>query len=106
MAIAVTDATFAREVLQAELPVLVDFTAPWCRPCRVIEPLLEELATEHAGSVKLVSVDVDTNLATPGRYGVLSLPTVVVFVAGEPKATLLGANPKRRYAEALAPFLG
>lgn len=105
MATAVTDATFEEEVLRSSLPVIVDFTAPWCRPCRAIEPLLEELAVEHAGLVKLVAIDVDANLAVPSRYDVLSLPTVIVFVGGEPQATLHGANPKRRYAEAVAPFL-
>ena len=67
------------------MPVLVDFTAPWCRPCRAIEPILDELAAEHEGRLRLVRLDVDANLRTPSRYGVLSLPTVIVFVAGEPR---------------------
>ncbi len=105
VAVRVTDATFAEEVLDADVPVLVDFTAPWCRPCRTIEPILDELAAEHAGRLKLVAVDADENLVTPSRYGVLTLPTVIVFVHGEPQVTLLGASPKRRYLEAVAPFL-
>ena len=97
-----TDATFAREVLASELPVLVDFTAPWCKPCRAIEPFLEELERAHEGRLALVRVDIDTNLGVPSRYGVLSLPTVMVFVGGEPVETIHGAQPRRRYAEAVA----
>lgn len=97
-----TDATFAREVLDSELPVLVDFTAPWCKPCRAIEPFLEELGREHEGRLTLVRLDIDANLAVPSRYGVLSLPTVMLFVAGEPVETIYGAQPRRRYAEAVA----
>jgi len=97
-----TDASFEREVLEASVPVLVDFTAPWCRPCRAIEPILEELEREHEGRVRLVRLDIDTNLGVPSRYGVLSLPTVMVFVDGEPVDTILGAQPRRRYAEAVA----
>jgi thioredoxin 1 len=102
---AVTDATFDDEVLRSELPVLLEFTAPWCRPCRTIEPILQELALEHEGRLRLVALDVDDNLAVPSRYGVLTVPTVMLFVGGEPQVTLLGANPKRRYAEAVAPHL-
>ena len=105
MARLVTDETFASVVLDSGLPVLVDFTAPWCRPCRTIEPILDELAAAHAGRLELVAMDVDDNLATPSRYGVLSLPTVMLFVDGEPRFTILGAHPRRRYAEALAPFV-
>ena len=97
-----TDATFAQEVLASPLPVLVDFTAPWCKPCRAIEPFLEELEREHVGRLALVRVDIDTNLGVPSRYGVLSLPTVMVFVGGEPVETIHGAQPRRRYAEAVA----
>ena len=96
-----TDATFEREVLDAELPVLVDFTAPWCKPCRAIEPFLEELGRENEGRLALVRLDIDANLGIPSRYGVLSLPTVMLFVAGEPVETITapsheGAMPRRR----------
>jgi thioredoxin 1 len=96
-----TDATFDDAVLGADVPVLVDFTAPWCRPCRAIEPFLVDLEREHEGRVRLVRVDVDENLGVPGRYGVLALPTVMVFVGGEPVETIHGLQGRRRYAEAL-----
>jgi thioredoxin 1 len=101
----ITDATFADEVLASDVPVLVEFTAPWCRPCRHIEPILEALATEHEGRLRVVALDVDDNLGTPSRYGVLTIPTVIVFAGGEPRVTVLGANPRRRYDEALASVL-
>jgi thioredoxin 1 len=97
-----TDATFGAEVLSSGEPVLVDFTAPWCRPCRAIEPFLLELEREHEGRLRVVRLDIDDNLAVPSRYGVLSLPTVIVFVGGEPVETIHGLQPKRRYAEAVA----
>ena len=86
--------------------MLVDFTAPWCRPCLAIEPFLDDLAREHEGRLRLVRLDIDANLGEPSRYGVLSLPTVIVFVAGEPVETIYGAQPRRRYAEAVARVLG
>lgn len=100
--IATTDAEFERDVLRAPLPVLVEFTAPWCRPCKAIEPFLEELERAHEGRLRVVQLDVDTSLATPARYGVLSLPTVMLFAAGEPLETIHGAQAHRRYAEAVA----
>jgi thioredoxin len=96
-----TDATFEAEVVAAGIPVLVDFTAPWCRPCRAIEPFLVDLEREHEGCVRLVRVDIDENLAVPSRYGVLSLPTVMVFVDGVPVETIHGLQPRRRYVEAV-----
>jgi thioredoxin 1 len=102
----VTDTTFEEHVLHADVPVLVDFTAPWCRPCRAIEPFLVDLEREHLDRLRLVRIDVDENLAVPGRYGVLSLPTVIVFVDGEPVETILGLHPRRRYVEAAARALG
>lgn len=97
-----TDATFAAEVLGSDVPVLVEFTAPWCRPCKAIEPLLAEIARAHEGRLRLARLDIDLNLGVPARYGVLSLPTVIVFVAGEPVEVVHGAQPRRRYADAVA----
>jgi thioredoxin 1 len=101
----VSDATFADEVLAADLPVIVEFTAPWCKPCRAIEPILAELAVELEGRARIVVLDVDTNLATPSHYGVLTVPTVTLFAGGEARASVLGAQPKRRFTEAFAPYL-
>lgn len=101
----VTDASFADEVLASPTPVIVDFWAPWCKPCEAIEPHLLALATEWAGRVRLVRVNVDENLALSGRYGVLSLPTVVLFAAGEAKATVYGAQPRARFERDFGPFV-
>ena len=101
----VTDASFAAAVLESDVPVLVDFWAPWCKPCKAIEPSLVELASEHAGRARLVKLDIDANLGVPSRYGVLSIPTVMVFRGGDQVETIVGAQPKRRYAEALARHL-
>lgn len=96
-----TDATFERDVLESPVPVLVEFTAPWCRPCRAIEPYLQELERAHESRLRVVRLDIDANLAVPGRYGVLSLPTVIAFVGGEPGEVVHGAQPRRRYEEAV-----
>jgi thioredoxin 1 len=95
------DASFDAEVLESNLPVLVDFTAAWCAPCRVMGPVLEELAAER-DDLRFVKLDVDSNQATSARYGVMSMPTFMVFEAGEPVLTLVGSRPKRRLAEELA----
>ena len=100
-----SDARFDEDVLRSPAPVLVEFTAPWCRPCKAIEPFLADLEREHDGRLRVVQLDIDANLGTPGRYGVLSLPTVVVFVGGEAVETIGGAQPRRRYAEAVARVL-
>ena len=101
----VTDATFADEVLASAVPVIVDFWAPWCKPCKTIEPHLRALVDQWEDHVRLVRVNVDENLAVSGRYGVLSLPTVVLFAEGEPKATVYGAQPRARFEREFAPFL-
>ena len=101
----VTDATFSAEVLTSELPVIVDFWAPWCRPCRAIEPLLEDIAVKNAGRVKLVRMNLDENLGVPSRYDVLSLPTVILFAGGEPRETLVGPHSRVRYQKAFDPYL-
>ena len=101
----VTDATFADEVLSSPIPVIVDFWAPWCKPCEAIEPHLHALATEWENRVRLVRVNVDENLAVSGRYGVMSLPTVVLFADGAPKATVYGAQPRARFERDFAPFV-
>ncbi|MEV5279018.1 thioredoxin [Streptomyces sp. NPDC051994] len=97
----VTDATFDAEVSKAALPVLVEFTADWCGPCRQIAPVLSALAAEEADRLKIVQLDVDTNPETTAKYGVLSMPTLMVFRAGEPVKAMVGARPKRRLLQEL-----
>ena len=92
----VTDTTFADEVLASELPVLVDFWAEWCPPCHRIAPLLDELAAEYDGRVRIVKVDADTNPATIRAYGIMSMPTLSMFRDGELVSQVVGAQPKPR----------
>ncbi len=97
----VTDETFADEVLASTIPVIVDFWAPWCKPCEAIEPHLVGIADEYKGRIRLVRVNVDENLAVSGRYGVLSLPTVMFFAEGEARITIFGARSRSHYEHAL-----
>jgi thioredoxin 1 len=95
-----TDANWEEEVVAAEQPVVVDFWAPWCGPCRVVDPIIEDLAGQHAGRVKFMKLNVDDNPATATRYNVLSIPTVILFERGEPQETVIGARSKSHYESA------
>ena len=101
----VTDETFADEVLASPLPVIVDFWAPWCRPCDAVEAHLRAIESDRAGTVRLVKLNVDENVAVPGRFGVLSLPTVILFVAGEARKTVYGVHSRAHYESAFEPLL-
>jgi thioredoxin 1 len=90
----VTDATFEREVLKAPRPVLVDFWAPWCGPCRMVAPIVEELAEEYAGKVNFVKLNTDDNPIIASRYSIRSIPTLLVFKGGEPVGQIIGFRPK------------
>ena len=103
--IELSDATFEQEVLQAGTPVVVDFWAPWCGPCRAVEPILRQLEEEHGGRVKFAKLDIDEHLQTASRYEVLSIPTVILFEGGEPRDTVIGARPRSYYEQAWAAWL-
>ena len=92
--IAVTDSDFQQEVLDADMPVLVDFWAEWCAPCKMVAPVLDDLSMEYDGKVKFTKVDVDTNPETAMKYGIRSIPTLLVFKGGSPVDQVVGAVPK------------
>ena len=100
----VSDATFQSEVLESEQPVLVDFWAPWCGPCRVVHPILEEMAAER-DDVRIVSINTDENQQTGARFEVLSIPTLILFKDGQEIKRVVGAMPKRRLESELEPSL-
>jgi thioredoxin 1 len=96
-----TDANFQKEVLEAEVPVLVDFWAPWCGPCRVQGPIIEELAGEIGASAKIGKLNVDENMDTSMKYGVMSIPTIIIFKKGEIAAKFVGVKEKDELAKAI-----
>ena len=89
-----TDASFSESVLQSELPVLVDYWAEWCGPCKTVAPILDEIATEYAGRIKVPKLDVDGNKETPAKYGIRGIPTLMLFKGGAVEATKVGALSK------------
>jgi thioredoxin 1 len=96
-----TDASFQKEVLESKMPVLVDFWAPWCGPCKMISPIVHEIAKEHEGRVKVVKVNTDESRQVAATYGIMSIPTLLVFQGGEAVDKIVGAVPKKKILEAL-----
>ena len=99
---AISDDTFQREVLQSQTPVLIDFWAPWCGPCRAIGPIVEELAGEYDGRLKVVKMNVDDNPRTPAQFGVRGIPNLILFKNGEVKEQIVGAVPKAQLVRAIS----
>jgi thioredoxin 1 len=99
--LSVSDDSFEREVLQSETPVLIDFWAPWCGPCRAIGPVVEDLAREYAGKLKVVKMNVDDNPRTPQQYGVRAIPNLILIQGGQVKEQLLGAVPRAQLVRAI-----
>jgi thioredoxin 1 len=89
-----TDDTFDTEISAAKEPMIVDFWAPWCGPCRTVGPIIEQIAAEHAGKVSVGKLNVDDNPVTAGKFGILSIPTIILFTAGKPAKKIVGARPK------------
>jgi thioredoxin 1 len=103
--IAITDASFETDVIQASKPVLVDFWATWCSPCLMIAPILEEIASAHADQVTVAKLDVDMNPATPPKFGVMGIPTLILFKNGKAVERITGYMPKDRLLSKLTPHL-
>ena len=103
---AVTDDNFELEVMNSDKPVLVDFWAPWCGPCRAVAPILEEIARDHGDKLEIVKLNTDENPAVTGKLGITSIPTMHLYKDGEIVKTIVGAMPKPKLLRELEPFLG
>ncbi|MGB9594211.1 MAG: thioredoxin [Anaerolineae bacterium] len=101
-----TDANFDQEVVQSSLPTLTDFWAAWCGPCKMIAPIVEQLAQEYEGKMKVTKLDVDQNPTVATRFGVMSIPTLILFKNGQPVERIVGYMPKEKLVERLKPHLG
>lgn len=100
-----TDQNFKQEALESKTPVVVDFWAPWCAPCRIVSPTIDELATEYVGKVKVGKMNVDENSQTAGTYGIMSIPSVLFFKNGQPVKTMVGAQSKENYKQEIEQVL-
>jgi thioredoxin 1 len=101
----VTDNNFQAEVIESDTPVLVDFWAPWCGPCRMVAPVVEEIAKERGEDLKVVKLNIDENQQTAMQFNVMSIPTLILFRHGQPAKTVIGAYPKKRLEAELEPAL-
>jgi thioredoxin 1 len=101
----VTDSSFKQEVLESDLPVLVDFWAPWCGPCRMVAPVVDEIATQYTGQVKVVKINTDENPSVATQYGIRSIPTLMIFKGGQRVDMVVGAVPKTTLATTLEKYL-
>jgi len=104
--IEITDANFQQQVLDSELPVLIDLWAAWCGPCRMVAPVMEQLAKEYAGRLKVGKLDIDSNPMTPAKYGVQGIPTIMLFKGGNQVGRIVGARPKEQFVSLVETHLG
>ena len=101
----VTDENFDTEIINSDVPAMVDFWAEWCGPCKMVSPIVEELARDYKGKVKIASMDVDGNRETPAKFGIRNIPTLILFKGGEVVQTIIGAHPKSHLDEELKKLL-